>query len=1592
MSLANPDDDDGNTQNHATNNSKLSNLGGNNFHGQGIPRLIFHNIRWLDHVVDPSSLVADFCEMLTVLSSMSSATLNDDGEREGGANDGISHRSNSNNKKNDNHTTFGSGNGVRGILLDGIACLPDVLGDCASLMGGYSYNNENENGDENNDNPILSTLQQLRTEDPTLLIPCLDAIGSLPLSARELERVTRDALEALATVEVWGLPALTTFLMNNCPSGNGSGSGSDSDLAFEVIEELRKLPLSRGSRNGGSSGNGDGNDKDANKTTIDTETLMIESLSRGFAHRADLTSALLKAIKGTHHSTGPHSQYNYPHSSQALIAAQQQQQQHHSPADIWLLACCATAPHNLPKVKTLFRTKANNGFFTPQLLRDALIGNGMALRSLFHPSLMELADGLLRSSNVEGSSTVELGVTLYQLLFHEFWEPMQRQEVVGSLVTHVGSGVGVKVKEVDAAMRVFSNIIDNGGIGSGKKEDGAAALRPFAPFLISLLEHLHHMTTAQVRRLFLLLFAVCGEWNDEKDDDDMAAAASAASSSFGRTGGGACDDVYIVIKKHLSLSSFAKKKIGIIGTVAYAVSRSSKLLEQQSSTDNEKNMVDTEETRLGTASTALPSPEVHDVMEMIDAAYSQCQPSGTTSSGLLISNLSSRHTISSSMGSAFSEGSAIAFLFDELCYAVRSGRLAEPIRKYLDQKFQEEFEDAFVGDFTVLKEGKTCSPTIDLSGTPDNDVSFAPADSDDLALVNGTSTNIIAPRGEIRFSIEGPHPEVYVKILSLLSSYDMIERELLPVQLCPMFRLVAALNDTRHGGCGLSELDAMLDCPMLLPHPESSKIQFKDMPSMQQWVITSSYFFATCWVRELINSFIYAGAVVPSNGSTQSSAPKSTLSHEFNATDVRKKIVARLKALVELEEELRFTCSRCFVFAAPGLDILPAPKELLDDAIPDDVEPELALGPAENALSSNGNKEVNAAAKKQASKRAKQKEKSKHKRIKAEAKHKELLCSRTMAALRPLDPQVCVALGFGELSILSNEENLSQQLSQVKCIQVGGPVTTLLLSLLENTLSNLLADNRVASFKARIGKIQNNDSSLEEESDNPYKVERSTDNPTSIFELSLASCDSSSRKCFDMLDLYLRCGVFASLFEHLAAITELRCGANRQANAEEESDLLRIARVILSCVRTLIGSTQLTRSRTGKLFLSSILSQLAEGDRNDHSFSKPPCSEKIKKMLSNLFDLVQEVLVGADTVDMDFVMDGIFCLDAIYKCSCRIDNSVTTAVECDGIPKKLSDISRRFLSQHWPEDTKLNTKNVGKLLTQVLEHSISPISSDIKAAMRTETENLGCMKTLTFVVNDVLNELPFTEKCRGPVDSFPTCCYQTFGCYYSIILQYLQRELLYLFDSSLGKARDRNAAAKTIDCVAQLANLLQTLFNLTRNNEILAKKAFLLQELKWGSRFLEIFVAKVIPFFHIHFQHHQENILDVIKLVQRCVRQLYHIISHGKREKDANLAKEAPRAKKSLEMFIHKIKSLLKKNNCMSAMTAKILKLKGINGATMQDNRDITCDDNDGVEIEEVVDEEVDVEGDDFESDDGENSAEAEATGESENEYETDDE
>lgn len=361
--------------------------------------------------------------------------------------------------------------------------------------------------------------------------------------------------------------------------------------------------------------------------------------------------------------------------------------------------------------------------------------------------------------------------------------------------------------------------------------------------------------------------------------------------------------------------------------MAYAVSKSSQLQVRESIIDDENGMAETEATCLPGSAAVASSPIAKEIIDKIKKAYEHCKPAGSNRSHNSSMTNHGRFTTTSVGGNAFSDGSSMAFMLDELCHAVRGGRLASPIRDWIDELVQHEFENSYVGDFIEEEDDPEDDVKIlgqkGTKGMEEHD-QMIPTSRQDLALLDGTSQNKMAPPGELRFNIAGAESLVYVKILPLISSYNRTEREVLPVQLSPMFRLMSTLSDVRFGGKGLSEIDAMLECPLLLPTSDSSGMEFEDLSSSKQWVVTSSYFFATCWVRQLINSFIYAAndddygaaaAVSSQVGSFTSS------SQGFNCNEVQKKIVERLRSLVELEEDLRFTSSKCFVFAPPGKEV-----------------------------------------------------------------------------------------------------------------------------------------------------------------------------------------------------------------------------------------------------------------------------------------------------------------------------------------------------------------------------------------------------------------------------------------------------------------------------------------------------------------------------------------------------------------------------------------------------------------------------------------------------------------------------------------------
>ncbi|CAM9414920.1 unnamed protein product, partial [Chrysoparadoxa australica] len=206
-----------------------------------------------------------------------------------------------------------------------------------------------------------------------------------------------------------------------------------------------------------------------------------------------------------------------------------------TPVDLWVLLSLLVCPATRSKALALYKRKAGSGQLDEGLLQDAVNGLAGALQGLF-PQLLEVAGELVRCSNRKARAH---GQALYVCLFKEFKAQLyHQQEVVAELIAHVGGTDSARNEggEVTCALGVLHQLA----------EEEAAGLRTFDAFLKGMLDYLHQgLTHAQVRSVFRILCAALVN----------------------------IDEVHIFIRKYISHAQLELKYIGIIGAVAFAITR-----------------------------------------------------------------------------------------------------------------------------------------------------------------------------------------------------------------------------------------------------------------------------------------------------------------------------------------------------------------------------------------------------------------------------------------------------------------------------------------------------------------------------------------------------------------------------------------------------------------------------------------------------------------------------------------------------------------------------------------------------------------------------------------------------------------------------------------------------------------------------------------------------------------------------------------------------------------------------------------------------------------------------------------------------------
>lgn len=354
-------------------------------------------------------------------------------------------------------------------------------------------------------NDIARELNFSLQQNTQLTVPILDALSSLNISSAILTEVRTAVMATLAAVQLEDLPVVVKFILH-------SVSAAD---ALEVVTNLRnKLELEQCVLPSVLQAT---QDRIKNKVTSvsstkpsgnqDSITLILDGIKLTVRFQKTISEAWLKAIEAVDEA------------------------EDHKVIDLLVLFILHTTNTNQSRrgAERVIKAKVRNGQIQEALLQKTFRYYAQVMRVYF-PSILALAQSLLRSHE---PSLVPFGGHMYQHSFTAF-DSYCQQEVVGSLVTHVCSGVG---GEVDMALELLCGLVT----------ENPLEMALYAVFVKGILDYMDNLTPQQIRKLFYLL----------------------STLAFGQQQQVAHiqDDMHIVIRKQLSSTVPKYKRIGIIGAV-----------------------------------------------------------------------------------------------------------------------------------------------------------------------------------------------------------------------------------------------------------------------------------------------------------------------------------------------------------------------------------------------------------------------------------------------------------------------------------------------------------------------------------------------------------------------------------------------------------------------------------------------------------------------------------------------------------------------------------------------------------------------------------------------------------------------------------------------------------------------------------------------------------------------------------------------------------------------------------------------------------------------------------------------------------------
>ena len=319
------------------------------------------------------------------------------------------------------------------------------------------------------------------------------------------------------------LPVVVRFLLSSAPQKK------DKTKTLEILTAIREH-LSNTIESGGELLS---DEKAQDAASI--EALFLESLRIGLRQRGDIAALYLKDRQASDCSP-----------CRAL--------------DVWLLAAMHGFPRDRKVVESTLKKLVIARKLDLDTVEHAIAGHHRALQKNFEAlvSMASVLVGARAHIRITSEFVHACGRTMFLKIFDAFKSSYHRQEVVGRLMTHIGSG---SRDEIDTAIAVFVTMVDDDG-----PEGHAKCLAPFSAFLRCLIDYVEHLSLDQVRKIFYVLSTLAEHANISDNVAHAGGGEDAQSSSLAlRPNMDSGDaELMILLRKMLASTQSNYRAIGVV--------------------------------------------------------------------------------------------------------------------------------------------------------------------------------------------------------------------------------------------------------------------------------------------------------------------------------------------------------------------------------------------------------------------------------------------------------------------------------------------------------------------------------------------------------------------------------------------------------------------------------------------------------------------------------------------------------------------------------------------------------------------------------------------------------------------------------------------------------------------------------------------------------------------------------------------------------------------------------------------------------------------------------------------------------------------